>query len=443
MDKVIHPIPRGKTAWEHISSRFTRRTIQRAGLILLAVLLLSYIGLHVWIRIWLYFYIQKYHPDDYRQIKEFYSSTIRFPKEWKNIPPYPGTFNQEIEAIDKKWGELSRIDKFVHSDQADSWLQTLHNSNLNPGPIDWTEIHDYLTKNQLILEMTSTLVERLKKEIIQFSSEGILPKFYENDWFVEKIGNLSRLKNISLAREDRSIEAVEGQLALLPFFVKSPVVNYNGYRNNLYAMMDYIEELQTGIESVRDKNRLRLYLNDLNRFYPYLFSMKKEHLPLYSLCFELDSAGIPFYPEEQLKGIDYVRQIAKKRYPSFGFNQSLSTLTENWLSGKRSEPYAMQPLALEFVRSFLVTDDIEEFYWLSTRFWDSVRSYKEEQNAAARFDNLRLSIATRLYFMETQKYPSKFADLTPHYFKEEFKNRLTGQPYQWDESGQLIVPPTP
>ena len=110
------------------------------------------------------------------------------------------------------------------------------------------------------------------------------------------------------------------------------------------------------------------------------------------------------------------------------------------MAGYRIHDRRFKSIYLEMVRALEVGDTVEQLY-----FFDRVRFPRSwmgvtEKRLATDMDDLRLAIASRLYKMETDTYPSATTDLVPQYLPEEVVDRETGESYTWDESGKWSAP---
>lgn len=425
----IHPIVESEQ-----QPRFwlTRRKIKYLAFGLGALLLAVYVGIHLWFWHLLNHVIVREHSRDYKKIQAFYSSMVRFPAEWKTAPGYSPVFSQEIGAIQKIWNELKKKNDLLQYVSLEEDLRNERDSLRGGVSNDWKKINPLLDQCEAILGMTSELARRFGDEMLKYPSSEAASNFGGDDWFMKQVVQLSRLHAFSLAHEGKFTQAVDAQLALAPFFIQNPIADYNGYQNSKYELSDFLTEIRSLIVNVGDQERLKSYLDILNRWAPYFFCLKEEFLPLYSLYDELKMSQTPIDYDKDRKGSEYLQRLVDRRYPPMEFDKVFTTLFENWLAGTPREPYASQPLEIELARPFLLTNHIEEFYWLRTRFDDSFSLYEREQRFAKQYDELRLFIAARLYFLENKKYPVEVGELTPAYFPPAVCDKIMEQKFRWN-----------
>ncbi len=429
------------------SRRFwPRNRWKRRGLIGVTIFLAIYIGLHGGVRIWIHHRLQD--NGFYRNgimfvngalredIRQFWNTPIRFPAAWRSIPVCSTSIDPGTEAMQKQFMEINQV-SWVSNDVFSQWLNDLRNPNLTIAEEKWQELKSLLEKNEPIFVLVSNWREQLRGEILNYSPDQLLPKFFDT-WRIESILKLYRMQAFFYIHEKKFTEALQVHIANLPLYVQGEVGSFWNYYSAHQQLKTMISELQGVLPVLWDQVPLQNALNELNRWEPYLFRMKKEYESLYGIFTTLGEDQIPVNYEEDVKVRDYLLKLVEKRYPPMGCKQAFSKFYDNWLSGGKQEGYQVQRYELEIMRPFLLTHDIEEYYVLNTWVENTKWEYIQEQEEGKMYDQLRLAIAAKLYMLENKKSPTTGADLVPRYFTQEIRDRENGEAYQWNQQGQIL-----
>lgn len=419
------------------------RYVQWIGLILILLLVFAYIGLHVWVRFW--FNSQLTHKDTpwinretYRSTQNFWNLTIRFPDEWKTKPERSHAIDGDIAYLQQQLKQIDPQRLYVTQSASDEW-KSIVKGNVSPlSNEDRQKLQSHLDRYAPILKASKPMISILKQELLSVSPEAALPIFYDEYYSLNELQNIILFQSILLRNGNQYREAVDLQLFSLPLYAIDPLPNYSAYGWKNYQLQEFLPEIQANLVNVWDKEPLESWLKTLNQWEPYLFRLKKEYTDFYQLFSALAEACIPIDFGNNTKAFVYIRQLKNRKFPPIGTRKVLSAVWNDWFVGTSREKSEWQPLKIELIRPWILTDDIENYYMLRTFDPDANISIGQEQITGNLYDRLRLAIAVRLYFLEKKKYPASGADLVPAYFSAEIKDRKTVEPYRWDPNGELV-----
>jgi hypothetical protein len=423
----------------------SRESVKRFFWFLLAILLVGYIGLHVWTRMWFNRQLTKKDPawiteEAYEYALEYWNQTICFPEEWKKEFPASHAISGDLDYLAKEWERRNQQENL--SADLNKWENIFNQRNRVPSKEDWSSLAVFLAKLDPFLRDLRPMISILDHELQRVDPAGPLTRFFENYYFINNLQHAIRLKALVLSHEKKYVDAIGLLLSSLPLYGIDPLPKYSEYLWKNYLLTESIVEIQENMSGVWDKASLESWLLTLNRWAPYLFRLKKEYAEYYNLFSALTNAKIPIQFGVGVSAKAYIVLLKDQQFPPLGFakaySKTMDALMLYGLFGRWPEQDWRQPFEIELIRPLILTGDIENFYMLNTFSPDARWSWDRELKAANQYDQLRLLAAAKLYYLETKKFPATGADLVPAYFPSEIRNRKTGEAYQWDNSGNLI-----
>ena len=428
------------------SSRFWPdwRKVKRNCAILLIVLFIVYIAFNIGV----YYFFESVklaefnrNPEALKLWRDFVDSTVTIPKEWENLRFYSFELKSEEENLWNQWNEINQKERYTLNRDIDHWNKTIFDPSQSMTKEDWKEIEEILLKCDSFIRAGREISDKLKILILSNPSTKHVPSYIENSYYTQEWSELIQLQAFYAAHEGRITDGLDGLFATLPLYAKSPFPKLGEYVSQNYYIPPFLTNVQTLIGNVWNPSKLQTYLSALNQWEPYIFRMKKEEARIYGLFSSLIENNIPIAYGVERKVSDYTNEIKNKKYPQKSISQIIDKLQDMWneeiLAGGQRNPYAEIPRELDLMRPFVITNALEEYYTIKIYVDDTSIYFERENEAANHYDELRLEIAARLYFLKNDKLPSSPADLVPDYFPQEIVNRENGNRYRWNDKGAL------
>lgn len=442
-DNLIQINPTGDA---HPRSRFWLdwKRVKRIIVILSIALVAAYLVFNVWVYFWIQGKIVQNlrSPESVRIWRNYLQTTVCIPGEWRNVTLYSPAIEKEHNALYESWNRI--VQKTTNATMRDikRWNESILNSNEPMTRQDWEEVERIVEVCEPYYRAGKEMVEKLETEILKYPHSEHIPSFVDNNFYVNEWIQLVTLQSYKAAHEGRYRDTVDTLFSILPLYVRSPFPDFGEYAYKNFRIGQWASNLPMFYENVWDREKLQSWLDTLNRWEPYLFRMRLEHKKLYALYAALCDSKAPIEYDVDKKVLDYIREIKDREFPRKSIYQTFVEFRDRWfselLAGALSNPYDRRPREIEMVRPFVLTGIVEEFYMMQTYVSDSTGYFQREQVTANQYDELRLNIAARLYYLENKKFPASPADLVPGYFSHEIVNRVTGESYRWSELGELI-----
>ncbi len=421
----------------------SRRTVKRAGLVMLAVLILGYIGLHIWLEIWFAGKIERHYGKECADfLSTFMETTIDIPKEWLQEPSFVYSpdqyqdFNQSWEAFNK--ANHSLASKFG------KWDELLRSS----GGItnnEWQELGGDLKKAEQFLLAGSKLSRELENQVASLKLDERFRILPSNNWTYHNYCQISRIKAAYLIYTNKIEDGVDLLIHTMPFSIFDPIVDFNSYQSRKWYLQQTVSQAHSQIRYIASKQHLRGWLDKLNELHPFLFRRNYEKAPIYSLLAQMRGEmtnGHKLDLTSGKKGEFYIRQLAELRFPESGWEEmkkGMDKILQVYLSGQQIRGYRQDAtMVMNLFGPITFSSKLDQYRLLSSVYLiNPTDNMQDERNHESQFNELRLAIAGRLYLLENNEYPQSTIQLIPKYIPGEIKDITTGRSYTWDKNGNL------
>lgn len=131
----------------------------------------------------------------------------------------------------------------------------------------------------------------------------------------------------------------------------------------------------------------------------------------------------------------YLHKIAYRHWAEMRFFYNVPFIGYYFLAGRKIS----EEEKVGLLRPFCAVETANEYFYLKSFPELNIEDLKQSLwNTSSEYDRLRLTIAARLYDLETGKKVKSIRDLVPKYFPAEPINRETGRPYQWKKTGEFM-----
>jgi len=421
----------------------SKRIVKWTVLVCLVLLTISYIGLHIWLDIWFEDKIQRYYAKDYLEFaRTFRESTIDFPEEWLHEPDQYYLADQ-YQELNESWETFNKENKSF-AIKFSKWEELL---NL-PGGLtqdEWKELGDDLQKAGKFLQAGLTVSGEIDNQIAAMKPEDRFAIASSSWWISQSYCQIAKVNAAYLIHSNKIEEGVGYLVSTLPFAVFNPVLNYGKSSARKWLLQQVVPQFYSHIKSMKSKKYLRVWLDTLNHLYPFIFTDDYKNAPSYALLSEMNvekRKGHELDMAPGRKGAFYMRQIFDRRFPISGWGgmkKGVDQILQIYLSGqKQFSKDDKIGITLSLFRSITFSSRLELFCQLFTvRFENPADIIPDELNLENKYNELRLTIIGRLYFLENNVYPESTAQLIPMYLPNDIKDVVTGWFYTWDENGNL------
>jgi hypothetical protein len=416
----------------------SKRTVKWTVLIILVLLILGYIGLHIWLDIWFTEKIERRYSKKYiDSIQSLMETTIDFPEEWLQEPEkyYLADQYQELkescEIFDKENKSLSA--KFLE------WRGLIN----SPGGLtqdEWKELGNDLQQAEKFLHVGLKVSREMDHQISAMKPEDRFTIASSDVWSRYNYCQIAKVYAAYLIYSNKIEDGVDYLISMESYAVSNPVLNYTRYQI-------IPNELKSHISNIDSKQHLRDWLDTLNNFYPFLFTHDYENAPIYALLSQLNAHkrnGRQIDMTPGRKGAYYMRQIDDyRRHPKSdweGMKSSIDSIIQHILSGGKIQHWHQgnTRMIISLFRSITFSSKLELYCQLQTfELPNPTDIMKDEPNLESKYNELRLTIAGRLYMLENNVYPKSTVQLIPEYLPNDVKDVVTGRSYVWDENGNL------
>jgi hypothetical protein len=421
----------------------SKRNAKRVGLVLLVLLILGYIGLHIWLDIWFAGQIKWDHRKqdiDFQQT--FLKTTIDFPDEWLQEPSVVYSPDQ-YKDLNQSWEAFNKENNSFAS-KFNKWEELLN----SPGGItksEWQELGGDLQKAEQFLLAGSKLSLELEDQVASLKLDERFKILPSNNWSCYSYSLFARLNAAYLVYTNKVEDGVDLLISTLPFSIYDPVFDFDSYQSRKWYMQQTISSAHSRVRFLNSKQHLRDWLDKLNKLHPFLFRRDYEKAPIYSLLSKMKMEiknGHKLDMTSGQIGEFYIRQLADLRFPESGWEgmkKGMDKILQVYLSGQQIRGYREDATMVMYLfRSITFSSKLDQYRLLSSVYLTNpTENMQNEQNSESQFNELRLTIAGRLYFLENNEYPKSTAQLIPKYIPGEVKDVSTGRSYTWDKNGNL------
>lgn len=433
----IPPTDHGKSLLQWLYP--TRRFLKVCAWILLIQSVLFFLSVQIWIHYWFKpFLIRRVSAQEYQKYREFWNSTLDFPLEY--IYGIPISDN-----VEKAYGKMDRIRvslfRDINSpDSKDPVFELSQQWNIRGfGNIDYDDLQTRITSIEPYFDAVSNLAEQIQTAVLSLTPGDLLPIYEEHAWQRDPAWQVFLLRACFLSRQKKYDESFNDYMTCFPFLLHGPYQNIHNYLD--YYQIEYASREAAIIAPfVLSKNVLRMGLQRLNQFEPFLFLDILDRYNTLRLMDKLKSLERreleKFDTNPGKPAVYYIHQMARKTIPQMRFTQCLPLIWQFALAGRKP----MNEEIAGLFRPFALSNAINEYFYMQVfSLEDPVPVQKHRIYAAVQFDILRLRIAARLYEFETGKKVLSTKDLVPDYLPEEIRERESGEAYRWSANGDLAV----
>ncbi len=421
----------------------SKRIVKWSALVFLILLTIGYIGLHIWLDIWFEGKIQRYHGKDYvKYARTFMESTIDFPEKWLHEPDQYYLTDQ-YRDLNESWEAFNKEHKSF-AIKFPKWEELLN----SPGGLtqdEWKELGGDLQKAGKFLHRGLKVSREIDHQIAVLKPEDRFEIDSSNHWICQYYCQIAKVNAAYLINSNKIEEGVDYLVSTLPFAVFNPVLNYNNSNTRKWLLQQIVPQSYSHIKSIKSKKYLRDWLDTLNHLHPFIFTDDYKNAPTYALISEMNvekGKGHKLDMAPGRKGSFYMRQIFDRRFPVSGWGgmkKGVDQILQIYLSDqKQFSNDDKLGIVLGLFRSITFSSRLELFCQLFTvRLENPADIIPDELNLENKYNELRLAIAGRLYFLENNEYPQSTAMLIPRYLPNDIKDLVTGRSYTWDEKGNL------
>jgi len=421
----------------------SKRNAKRVGLVMLVLLTLGYIGLHIWLDIWFAGQMKwQYNKQNIDFQQTFLKTTIDFPDKWLQEPSVVYSpdqyqdFNQSWEAFNK--ANHSLASKF------NEWEELLN----SPGGItksEWQELGGDLQKTEQFVLAGSKLSRELENQVASLKLDERFKILPPGNWICHNYCQMARVKAAYLVYTNKVEDGVDLLISTLPYSIFDPVLNFDSYQSRKWYMQQTISSAHSHVRFINSTQHLRDWLDKLNKYHPFIFRRNYENAPIYSLFSKMKMEmknGHKLDITSGKKGGFYIKQLVDLRFPESGWEgmkKGMDKILQVYLSGQQIRGYREDATMVMYLfRPITFSSKLDQYRLLSSVYLTNpTDNIQNEQNSESQFNELRLTIAGRLYFLENNVYPKSTAQLIPMYIPGEIKDISTGRSYTWDENGNL------
>jgi hypothetical protein len=421
----------------------SKRTVKWTVLIILVLLVLGYIGLHIWLDIWFEEKIQRYHGNkDIGFAKTFMESTIDFPEEWLHEPD-EYYLADKYQDLNESWETFNK-ENHSFTLKFSKWEELLN----SPGGLtqdEWKELGDDLQKAGTFLHVGLKVSREIDNQIAVLKPENRFEIASSNRWISQYYCQIAKVNAAYLIYSNKSEDGVDYLISTLPFAVFNPVLNYKNSNTRKWLLQQIVPQSYSHIKSIKSKKHLRDWLDTLNHLHPFIFPNDYKYAPTYALVSEMNEEkgkGHKLDMAPGKKGAFYMRQIFNRRFPVSGWEgmkKGIDQILQIYLSGQKQFSNDDKiGIVLSLFRFITFSSRLELFCLLhAVKLPNPADIIPDEPRLESQFNELRLTIAGRLYFLENNVYPKSTAQLIPEYLPNDIKDVVTGRSYTWDKNGNL------
>lgn len=424
-----------------LKRRRIRKYLKWGCLAALVLFLAVYATFQIGVSIWVDRQLQRRGPEAYEDWKTFLRTPVEFPPEYFEPTEVSDALIQKTAVASLKYSEMMKKHPGELQTVIRPVISGLSWSSQTVTEPQWEQARESAGIGAPYILALLDIAEQIDKEFQQSGTPRLSTRrtYLDSDLSIHLLAMKTRI----LARDGDPAGAVEHGLAALWFLAAFSMSDADSYWYTHGERVPVTIVIRHEIAGIQDIGFLKQTLAELNRLDPCL----NRALGDYAWALELNSrferlsrmgrtkgATLEFVPGKT--GAEYVKELVLLEYGPGGLVGSIESFMKLFLGGYRITDRKYRSVYREMLRALEIGGKMEELY-----FFEDIRGSlnwiaPHEELLAAAMDDLRLEIASRLYKMETDTYPSATTDLVPQYLPEEIVNRETGKSYVWDKSGK-------
>lgn len=416
--------------------------VKRLSLALFITALIGFISIQFWIH-------SRYLP--ILQRNPHYES-------WRNFWNAPLDFTED----DLVYAHVpSALNLLYHQLKNSPWNTTDHENFLNnyfdPRKRDSIGEFDMSILKPLLDDyiQDGLKISKQIEEILKTVSPGDrLPLYIQSIFFYlyerDNVAYILSQQSDSLASQNHYDEAFRLLISCFPLRLQCPRQSYHAYRDSLDNFNRLTRSASLLVQNVSSSVYLKSGLETMNRLEPLIFQdvlkdatkwavlddLREYYFYSMNSNFLMDRYkfnSMDFTPGKPYRY--YLKQIAKRKIPEMRFWRNIPFIGYYYLAGRKLSEEELAGL----FRPFDLSDTLNDYFYLRVIPEVHINDFRQSfKDTSVEYDRLRLKIATRLYDLETGQKVKSASDLVPAYFPTEPKNRETGQPYRWNERGEVM-----
>jgi hypothetical protein len=259
-------------------------------------------------------------------------------------------------------------------------------------------------------------------------------------WSLIRVINVLCVAADNAERQGDSEKAIQLLYSGLSYLLETPSNLSSNYNTLLWYKTIVLSKIKRVLENYSDSQKCELLLQHFNQVEPYIVLDVDFDESLYILFanttrrWTISESELRDFAGKTVR--DYLRFIVQKKKQHPGILVRANTLLEMYLGIYQNDMKIQARWELMKSLALFSTHEEEELfdvfqYFFIEEYFDSKVKVKSD------FDQIRISLAVRLFFEEHGEYPNSTKQLVPEYLAREFINPYTDRPYQLNENGDI------
>lgn len=423
--------PNGKTLIAWRIPRF--HWLKWGGVLLTVALCVSFLLLQLWVEYrFKPIFLQSTGLPRYQEMKKFWKAPVVFSKECTESVPYSDQLKKAYENLLIQRVKLAKSANPIFVIEAmEPWYQFKKTNSFN-----LQEMEEQLQSIEPYTQAGLDFVRQVIKDVHSRRPGSLLPVLIDRGGERITVFDLLQFKAYLFAAQNRWEEAFDYHIESFYLLLRNPYQEVSDFCVIRKHLLNHAKRTAEVASSLSSAKSLRSGLQALNQLESFLFQDIFDRIPAMQLISAIRVYADAEYPIQSIEGKTsqyYIHQLAKKNVRLLSFTNCLPAIWQR-------RGFTQDEIA-GLLRPFTISNVLNDYFDLKAfRPMNVARFRDEDRLAGIEYDLLRLTIAAKLYELETGKSVTQTADLVPAYFPQEIKVRKSGAPYTWNGEGEVQRP---